>query len=73
VVNKNIDSSSVLSKSIYKSFIFDFFKPEGGMDKITLHTPHAKGKKKDKKILINTFLVSIGDSCKLDYAIEEES
>jgi hypothetical protein len=43
------------------------------MDKITLHTPHAKGKKKDKKILINTFLVSIGDSCKLDYAIEEES
>jgi hypothetical protein len=51
----------------------DFFKPDGGMDKVSIHTPHAKGKKKDKKIVINAFMISIGDNYKMSYTIEEDT
>lgn len=43
------------------------------MDKIKLNLLHSKGKKKDKKTVINSFLISLGDSLKLDYMIGEES
>jgi len=43
------------------------------MDKVPINLFHAKGKKRDKKLIINSFMIVIGDSLKIDYLIEEEN
>jgi len=65
-----------LAKSVYKRFSFDFYKEtaDAYCEKISLFLPQQKGKKKGaNKPLINSYLISIGDSIKFDYNIEEDN
>ena len=51
-----------IGKSQFKKYTIDFYKEDGGMNKIQMQTPHSKGKKKDKRHFINSFIVGIGDT-----------
>ncbi len=67
------ESGGMQVKAVYKRYTFDFVKPEGYIDGINLSLP--KGGKKGKgssKLVINAYIVALGDTVKLDYAIEEE-
>ena len=60
------------SKITYKRYTCDFFKDEGGyMEKIDMNLP-SETKKKGAKLVINGFLLAIGDSVKVDYTIAED-
>lgn len=61
-----------IGRTQFKKFTFDFYKENGGMHKVQLHTPHSKGKKKDKRHFINTILLGIGEATSIDFEIEEE-
>ena len=66
-------SAGLHSKIVYKRYTFDFFKEEGGyMEKISLNLP-GEAKKKAAQLTINSFLLVLGDTVKIDYTIEEET
>jgi len=61
-------------KAAYKRYTFDFYKEDGGYsEKISLVlAKQGQQKKKQTKLVLNTFLVALGDQVKLDYTIDEE-
>ena len=62
-------------KAAYKRYTFDFFKEDGGYsEKIPLVvTKQGAQKKKQTKLILNTYLIVLGNQVKLDYTIDEET
>jgi hypothetical protein len=67
------ESGGMQVKAVYKRYTFDFIKPDGYIDGINLSLPKPGKKQSSSKLTINSFLVCLGDSVKLEYTIDEDA